>query len=59
MEIKTTAEIDLLKNAVYVVKDGKLQETTKPESGYGKQISAGRETSLVTLNWKWIVSFNR
>ena len=38
VEIKTTARIDLLKNAVYVVKDGKLQEVAKPESGHGKQI---------------------
>ncbi|MCM3787471.1 DUF3954 domain-containing protein [Domibacillus indicus] len=35
---KMTAEINLMKNAVYVVKDGKLQEVAKPDSGHGKQI---------------------
>ncbi|WNS79626.1 DUF3954 domain-containing protein [Domibacillus sp. DTU_2020_1001157_1_SI_ALB_TIR_016] len=38
MEIKTTTEINLLKDAVYVVMDGKLREVDKPESGHGKQI---------------------
>jgi len=30
VEIKTIAEIDLLKNTVYVVKDDRLQEVDKP-----------------------------
>ncbi|WP_419882772.1 DUF3954 domain-containing protein [Peribacillus sp. B-H-3] len=32
------AEIDLMKNATYIVKDGTIHEIIKPESGYGKQI---------------------
>ncbi|OLN21723.1 DUF3954 domain-containing protein [Domibacillus antri] len=33
-----TVEISLMENAVYIVKDGKLQEVPKPDSGHGKQI---------------------
>lgn len=33
-----TAEIDLKKNATYIVKDGVLKEVPKPEDGYGAQI---------------------
>jgi len=35
---KMTAEIDLKKNATYIVKDGVLKEVPKPEDGYGAQI---------------------
>ncbi|MGG3800442.1 DUF3954 domain-containing protein [Metabacillus fastidiosus] len=35
---KMTAEIDLMKNATYIVKDGKLETVPIPPTGYGKQI---------------------
>ncbi|MFJ5625427.1 DUF3954 domain-containing protein [Peribacillus loiseleuriae] len=31
-------EIDLNKNATYIVKDGKMHEIESPETGFGKQI---------------------
>lgn len=33
-----SAEIDLMKNATYVVKDGKIEIVPIPPSGYGQQI---------------------
>ncbi len=30
-------QIDLLENATYVVKDGKIERLEDPQSGYGKQ----------------------
>lgn len=33
-----TAEISLMENAVYVVKDGKPVMVPRPDSGHGKQI---------------------
>lgn len=33
-----TAEIDLMKNAVYIVKDGQLVLVDTPTKGYGKQV---------------------
>jgi Protein of unknown function (DUF3954) len=33
-----TAEIDLMKNAVYIVKDGQLVLVDTPMKGYGKQV---------------------
>jgi hypothetical protein len=33
-----TAEIDLMKNATYIIKDGKIQEVPQPAAGYGKQV---------------------
>jgi hypothetical protein len=35
---KYIAEIDLMKNATYIVLDGQLKEVPQPEMGYGKQI---------------------
>lgn len=35
---KMTAEIDLMKNAVYIVKDGHLVLVDTPPKGYGKQV---------------------
>lgn len=35
---KMTAEISLMENAVYIVKDGELHKILKPETGHGKQI---------------------
>jgi hypothetical protein len=35
---KMTAEIDLMKNATYIIKDGKIQEVPQPAAGYGKQV---------------------
>jgi len=35
---KTTAEIDLQKNATYIVKDGELKQIPMPPEGFGKQI---------------------
>ncbi|MES1046327.1 DUF3954 domain-containing protein [Bacillus sp. Gen3] len=32
------AEIDLMKNATYIVKDGKIEIVPTPPTGYGKQI---------------------
>lgn len=32
------AEIDLMENAVYRVKDGTLEKLDTPSSGYGKQV---------------------
>ncbi|MED4453073.1 DUF3954 domain-containing protein [Metabacillus fastidiosus] len=37
-----TAEIDLTKNATYIVKDGKVELVPIPPTGYGKQ----------TINWQ-------
>ncbi|GGD05269.1 DUF3954 domain-containing protein [Pontibacillus salipaludis] len=34
-KIDMKAEIDLCENAVYIVKDGALQELPKPETGHG------------------------
>ncbi|RID85072.1 DUF3954 domain-containing protein [Mesobacillus zeae] len=33
-----TAEIDLMKNATYIVRDGQLKQVPSPPEGYGKQI---------------------
>jgi hypothetical protein len=33
-----TAEIDLMKNATYIVKDGQLKMVPTPPDGYGKQV---------------------
>lgn len=35
---KSTAEINLSKNATYVVSDGKLEVLKMPESGYGEHV---------------------
>ena len=35
---KMTAEISLMENAVYRVKDGKLDVVDVPGSGFGKQV---------------------
>lgn len=35
---KMTAEIDLSKNATYIVKDGKLEPVDTPPNGFGRQI---------------------
>lgn len=35
---KMIAEIDLMENATYIVKDGQLIVIPKPPKGYGKQI---------------------
>ena len=35
---KYIGEIDLMKNATYIVLDGQLQEVPQPDMGYGKQI---------------------
>ncbi|CAM4018137.1 DUF3954 domain-containing protein [Mesobacillus zeae] len=35
---KMTAEIDLMKNATYIVRDGQLKQVPSPPEGYGKQI---------------------
>jgi len=35
---KTKAVIDLLEDAVYVVKKGKLKKIDKPQSGFGEQL---------------------
>jgi hypothetical protein len=35
---KMTAEINLLKNATYIVKDGQLHQVPMPPNGYGKQV---------------------
>jgi len=35
---KMTAEIDLMKNATYIVKDGKLEPVDSIPGGFGKQI---------------------
>lgn len=35
---KMKAEINLMENATYIVKDGKLQKVPLPQKGYGKQI---------------------
>ncbi|MGG3801775.1 DUF3954 domain-containing protein [Metabacillus fastidiosus] len=35
---KMTAEIDLMKNATYIIKDGKIIEVPMPPEGFGKQI---------------------
>ena len=36
--MKDTAEVDLGKNATYIVKDGKLTEVPSPPVGYGRQV---------------------
>lgn len=36
--MENTAQIDLQENAVYRVKDGKLEKVDKPGNGFGKQI---------------------
>ncbi|MCP3763868.1 DUF3954 domain-containing protein [Domibacillus sp. A3M-37] len=38
MDLKMTAEIDLMESAAYIVKDGVLKKLPNPESGHGKQI---------------------
>jgi len=35
---KMTAEIDLMKNATYIVKNGKIEVVPAPQGGFGKQI---------------------
>jgi hypothetical protein len=35
---KMTAEIDLMTNATYIVKDGQLILVDTPPKGYGKQV---------------------
>ncbi|MBO1515036.1 DUF3954 domain-containing protein [Metabacillus bambusae] len=35
---KMTVEIDLMKNATYIVKDGEIKVVPTPAAGYGKQI---------------------
>ncbi|MGM0903081.1 MAG: DUF3954 domain-containing protein [Bacillota bacterium] len=35
---KMTAEIDLMKNATYIVKDGVLTDVDTPPKGFGKQV---------------------
>lgn len=37
-DIKKVAQIDLNKNAVYAVRDGKLQKVPSPPEGFGNQI---------------------
>jgi hypothetical protein len=37
---KLVAEVDLEKNATYIVKDGQLILVTSPPNGYGKQVIA-------------------
>lgn len=32
------AEIDLMENAVYAIKDGMIHKVRSPESGFGRQI---------------------
>lgn len=41
-KIGTTTEIDLLENAVYMVKEGKLVQAPAPETGHG----------TVTIHWQ-------
>lgn len=38
MADKITAQIDLMKNATYIVKDGVLTIVDTPPKGFGKQI---------------------
>lgn len=38
--LRMVAEIDLKKNATYIVKDEKLILVTSPPNGYGKQVIA-------------------
>nr|WP_285846051.1 DUF3954 domain-containing protein [Metabacillus idriensis] len=33
-----TAEINLMNNATYIVKDGTLKQVPSPADGYGKQV---------------------
>ncbi|MDC3414284.1 DUF3954 domain-containing protein [Terrihalobacillus insolitus] len=35
---KMVAEIDLKEDAVYRIKDGKIDRVDMPETGYGKQV---------------------
>ncbi|WP_258871458.1 DUF3954 domain-containing protein [Halobacillus trueperi] len=41
-KLETTAEIDLMENAVYMVKDGQVVKAPAPEQGYG----------ALTINWQ-------
>ncbi|WP_348646621.1 DUF3954 domain-containing protein [Halobacillus sp. Cin3] len=41
-KIETTAEIDLMENAVYMVKDGQVVKAPAPKEGYG----------ALTINWQ-------
>lgn len=38
MDKDMVAEVDLMKNATYVVRDGKLAELPRPSDGFGKQV---------------------
>ena len=38
MDKDMVAEVDLMKNATYVVRDGKLSEVPSPSAGYGRQV---------------------
>lgn len=42
-------QIDLLENATYVVKDGKIEKLGCPQSGYGKQTVLWQEGKPVTI----------
>lgn len=37
-EIKMLTEVDLLKNATYIIKDGKIVEVPMPSTGFGRQV---------------------
>lgn len=37
-DVEMKAEINLMENAVYKVKDGELEQLDKPGQGFGKQV---------------------
>jgi hypothetical protein len=50
---KMTVEIDLMKNATYIVKDGQLMLVDSPPAGFGKQVISwqGGKPSHYELNY--------
>lgn len=38
IKIKMVTEVDLLTNATYIVKDGKIVEVPSPSTGFGRQV---------------------
>lgn len=38
MKENMVVEVDLMRNATYIVRDGKLTEVPSPAAGFGKQV---------------------
>ncbi|MEC0282308.1 DUF3954 domain-containing protein [Terribacillus saccharophilus] len=52
---KETVEIDLNKDAVYIVSNNKLKQLDKPKSGYGKQIIPWQDHKIGTAEVSYTI----